>query len=83
MEQVDRDRWAAALAATLRAERGVARLSQAEVERRTGITRTSYRLYEEGKRQPDLVQLAVIAEAFGVSPLRLVREVERRAKQSP
>lgn len=81
MEQVDRDRWAAALAATLRAERGVARLSQAEVERRTGITRTSYRLYEEGKRQPDMVQLAVIAEAFGVSPLRLVREVERRAKQ--
>ena len=79
MEQADKDRWAAALAATLRAERGVAKLSQAEVERKTRIARTSYRLYELGERQPDLVQLAVIAEAFGVATSYLIAEVERRA----
>ena len=79
MEQRERELWSAAVAATLRAERGVAGLSQAEVERRTGITRTSYRLYELGKRQPDMVQLAGIAEAFGVPLSRLIAEVERRA----
>jgi len=80
MEQHEAQRWANALAATLRAERGVAGKSQAEVERLTGISRSSYRLYEEAKRQPDTVQLVRIAEAFGVSWLYLLGEVERRAK---
>lgn len=79
MEQEEAQRWADALAATLRAERGVADKSQAEVERLTGISRSSYRLYEEAKRQPDTVQLAKIAEAFGVSWLYLMSEVQRRA----
>lgn len=80
MEQDEAQRWADALAATLRAERGVADKSQAEVERLTGISRTSYRLYEDAKRQPDAVQLARIAEAFGVTFVYLMGEVERRAK---
>lgn len=69
------------MAATLRAERGVAGLSQAEAGRRSGIARTSYRLYEEGLRQPDLVQLARIVEAFGISTVRFMAEVERRASE--
>ena len=70
------------MAATLRAERAVAGLSQAEVERATGIARTSYRFYEEGKRHPDTVQLARIAEAFGIPWLKLVSEIERRANET-
>ena len=81
MEQELQQRWAEAVAATLRAERGVAGLSQAEVERLTEISRSSYRLYEEGKRQPDAVQLARIAEASRISWLDLVSEIERRANE--
>jgi transcriptional regulator with XRE-family HTH domain len=72
--------WIAAVAATLRAERGAAALSQAEVSRRTGIARTSYRLYETGERQPDMVQLAEIARVFGVRLSSLVVEMERRSR---
>ena len=79
MEQEEQRRWAKAVAATLRAERGVAGLSQAEVERLTGISRSSYRLYEEAKRQPDMVQLARIAEVFKVPFVHLVAEIDRRA----
>lgn len=79
MEQREREIWAAAVAATLRAERGVAGLSQAEVERRTGIARTSYRLYELGQRQPDMVQLATLAGAFGIPLSRMIAEAQRRA----
>lgn len=80
MEQSLKDTWAEAVAAALRAERGVAGISQAEVERRTGITRSSYRLYEQGERQPDVVQLAGIAEAFGIPFSRLMFEIERRVE---
>lgn len=83
MDQEQLEQWVAVVAATLRAERGIAGISQAEVERRTGITRSSYRLYELGKRQPDVGQLALIAEAFGVSVARLVSEAQRRADARP
>lgn len=53
-------------------------MSQAAVARATGIARTSYRLYEQGERVPDVVQLAQIAEAFGVSFSYLMGEIERR-----
>lgn len=80
MEQHELEQWAQAVAAALRAERGVAGISQAEVERRTGITRTSYRLYEMGIRNPDITQLAHIAEAFGISFSRLMAAIEQRAE---
>ena len=79
MEQDEQRRWESAVAATLRAERGIARLSQADVARITGIARSSYRLYESAERVPDAVQLARIAEAFKVPWLRLVSEINRRA----
>lgn len=79
MEHEAAERWALAVAETLRAERGIAGRSQAEVERVTGITRSSYRLYEAAKRQPDAVQLAKIADAFRVSFVHLMAEIERRA----
>ena len=81
MEQQERALWAQAVAASLRAERGVAGLSQAEVERLTGIARTSYRMHELGTRQPDVVQLAQIAEALRIPLSRLFAEIERRADE--
>lgn len=80
MEQEQAKKWALAVAVTLRSERAIAQLSQAEVSRATGISRSSYRLYEEGERQPDAVQLAMIAEAFGVRLSHLINEVERRVQ---
>ena len=81
MEQGEEARWREAIAATLRAERGIAGFSQAEMERRTGITRSSYRYYEKAERLPDMVALAKIAEALGVSLSRIVGEIERRASE--
>ena len=78
MEQHERQLWAEAVAAALRAERGVAGLSQADVERITGIARSSYRYYELATRNPDVVQIAQIAEAFGISFSRLMGEIDRR-----
>lgn len=82
MEQNTEARWVQAVAQTLRAERGIAGLSQAEAARRADIARTSYRLYEEGKRQPDTVQLVVISRAFGVSLGYLISEMQRRAESN-
>lgn len=80
MEQEATARWEAAGADTLCAERGIAKLNQVEAARRAGIARTSYRLYEQGERQPDAVQLAAIAEAFGISFAHLLGEIDRRAQ---
>lgn len=82
MEQEQAQRWANAVAATLRAERGVADKSQAEIERLTGISRSSYRLYEEARRLPDAVQMARIVEAFGIDWLYFMGEVARRVEAS-
>ncbi len=79
MEQNERQLWAEAVAATLRAERAVAGLDQAAIARLTGIARSSYRFYEQAARNPDVVQLAMIAEAFGVTFAYLMSEVDRRA----
>lgn len=79
MEHIEEAKWASAVAETIRAERGVSKLSQAEVARRARISRSSYRLYEEGERQPDAVQLASIAQVLGVRLSYLVSEIERRA----
>ncbi len=83
MDQEEMDQLVAAVAATLRAERAAAGLSQVQVADRTGIARTSYRFYEQGERNPDTVQLAQIAEAFGVKFSYLVGEIERRAAVTP
>jgi len=80
MEREEEQRWIDAMSATLRAERAIAGCNQAELARRTGIARTSLRLYEEGRRQPDVIQLAVIADALHITVGHLVAEAERRAR---
>ena len=75
------ERWSRAVGDTLRAERGIANQTQAETARKADITRTSYRLYELGQRSPTAIQLASIAQTFGISFSKLMAEIERRAKE--
>ncbi len=78
MEQWERKLWGDAVADALSAERGVAKLNQVEAARRAGIARSSYRLYEQGVPQPYAVQLAAIADSFGISFTYLMGEIKRR-----
>lgn len=71
-----------ALAEQIRAERGVARLSQLEVCRRTGLARSTYVRVETAERDIDLTQLAVIAPVFGLTVSELVRRAEQRLTDS-
>ena len=77
MKQDELDALDASVAETLRSIRGVAGISQAEMERRTGIARTSYRLYEKGQRQPDINALARIVEACETSLTSVMEDIER------
>lgn len=81
MEHADEIKWTRAVADTLRAERAIAHMTQKKVSDVTGIARTSYRMYEEGTRNPDAVQLAKIAEAFGVKFSHLIEEMQRRVSE--
>ncbi|HZL06890.1 MAG TPA: helix-turn-helix transcriptional regulator [Coriobacteriia bacterium] len=81
MEHEQEGKWSRAVAATLRSERGVARMNQVETARKAGISRSSYRLYEKEERQPTAVQLAAISDAFGVTLVHFVAEVARRASE--
>ncbi len=74
---------AAKLIREIRAERG---LSQAELARATGLTRSVVNAYEHGRRQPGVDALARIAESTGmrlqvtpepVDPIRAGRILEQ------
>lgn len=59
----------------LRAAREAAGMTQAEVAKRLGVSESSIRLYELGKRQPNDEILERIAAAVGVDPQAFV-EIE-------
>lgn len=52
----------------IRAAREAAGMTQAEVAKRLGVSESSIRLYELGKRPPNDEMLGRIAEAVGVDP---------------
>ena len=85
---VDQVVWAQSLAATIRAERAAAGISQADVLERTGIARTVYWRIEQGTRVVDVVQLRAIAEAIGTTVPDLLARTDTRyaetiARQDP
>jgi transcriptional regulator with XRE-family HTH domain len=58
---------AAAFAAQLRAERAVAGVSQDELARRTGISKSTILRLESGERVMDTAQLGAICRALGIA----------------
>jgi transcriptional regulator with XRE-family HTH domain len=56
----------------LRGARGAARLSQSELERRSGIPKTTLSRYENGHVEPSLATLARLAKALGTTEADLL-----------
>lgn len=77
MEQ-EADARAAAVAATIRAERAAAQLSQNELAGRAGIPRPTYLRYERGDRNIPVVTAIQLAEALGMTFGEFARRVEDR-----
>lgn len=71
--------WSLAVAAQIRAERASARLTQAEMVKRSGLSRSTYVRIESGNRPADVSQLGRIASALGVTSSRLLALAEQRA----
>ena len=69
---------AAAVAATIRAERAAAQLSQNELASRAGIPRPTYLRYERGDRNIPVVTAIQLAEALGMTFGEFARRVEDR-----
>lgn len=82
MGQIDPGKWDDATAATIRAERAGARLSQAEVAKRAGLARVSYIRYETGERKPNIAQVAAIAQALNIPFSTFIRRIEDRVRTS-
>ncbi|SIT91488.1 helix-turn-helix domain-containing protein [Edaphobacillus lindanitolerans] len=51
----------------LRSLRMKEKLTQAQMAEKIGVARTTYAMYEQGKREPDNETLAKIADYFGVT----------------
>lgn len=79
MEQ-EADARAAAVAATIRAERAAAQLSQNELAGRAGIPRPTYLRYERGDRNIPVVTAIQLAEALGMTFGEFARRVEDRLR---
>lgn len=75
------ERWADAVADTIRAERAAAQLTQAELAARAGIPRITYIRYESGERKPNVAQVAAIAEALGMRTSTFLARVQARVDQ--
>lgn len=67
-----------AVAATLRAERAAADLSQRQVAEASGLSPQTVMRLERAERSPTVVQLVVLASVFGLSASELMRRAEQR-----
>ncbi len=74
---------AAAVAATIRAERAAAKLSQSELASRAGIPRPTYLRYERGDRNIPVITAIQLAEALGLTFGEFARRVEDRLAHQP
>jgi len=76
------EKWADALAATIRAERAAAGMTSAEMVAATEIPSTVYWRIEKGTRPVHVLQLRKIAIALGTSTEDLIRKTDARAIES-
>ena len=71
--------YAAAVAATLRAERGAAGLTMEQLAARSGIVRITLHRVLHSQRAMTVAQLAALAAVFDMTPSELLTEAERRS----
>lgn len=67
-----------AMAATIRAERGSANLTQEELARLAGINYETFKRILKGERDINITQITGIARAVGIRPAQLVQRAEER-----
>lgn len=72
--------WVGAVAATIRAERTARRWKQADLADRVGLSRSTVLRFESEQRVPDVEQLAILADAFGMTLAELLAASERRLR---
>lgn len=81
MDARQRSIWSDQLAATIRAERSAAGLTQSEMVTRTGIARSTYVRMEKGERVADITQIGLICQALKLPLSTFMRRVEERVTQ--
>lgn len=79
---VGMDELRLAVAATLRAERAAAQLTQQELADRSGLGYQTVMRLEKGERSPNVGQLAALCAVFGMSMSDLVERAEQRLARS-
>lgn len=52
-------------------------LSQEELAEKACVDKSYISLLEQGKRQPSIIILFKLADALGISPTKLIRDVEK------
>lgn len=62
----------------LKALRSATKMTQEETAKKIGIARTTYAMYEQGKREPDISTLNNLADYFGVSVDYLLGKNEQK-----
>lgn len=71
-----------AVAATIRAERAAAELTQSDMQDRAGIPKQTYIRIEKGQRVVDVTQLAHICAALGLTLEQFMARVGERLDSS-
>jgi transcriptional regulator with XRE-family HTH domain len=77
----DRTPEAMAFAAQLRAERGAAKLSQAELAKMSGIGHSTLVRLENGTRVMDTAQLGALCRALGISLTTFAMRADERLRE--
>jgi len=72
------DELSRAVAATIRAERAAAQLTQQDLAKRSGLGYQTVMRLEKGERSPNVVQMAALCSVFGIPMSELVERAERR-----
>ena len=75
---VTMDELTAAIAATLRAERAAAQLTQHQLADKSGLGYQTVMRLEKCERSPSVGQLAALCSVFGIPMSELVERAERR-----
>jgi transcriptional regulator with XRE-family HTH domain len=80
MDDARKAHWSKVIGGNVYAFRTRAKITQADVAARAGLTVPAVSRLESGEHFPSLATLLVVAEAIGISPCRLI-EVPRRGRK--